>query len=246
MTPRMLSSARKCCPSDFFGDRAGSRRREAEGRARVVGRSGCSSVATSSPRASASTASVWTTFAGSLRLPRNGCGARYGTVGLGQDPVGRHRGGRLAEGRRLRVRHVAGERDVVPALERRLEQARRREAVEDHRSRESRRAPQPCRPRRPGCGSRPAGRPRPRARAARSKSARCAGARSKVVEVVEPGLADRDDGRVRRAARASSSTALGLRAARLVRIDPERGEDALLLARRSRAPRGTRRFPCRS
>ena len=30
----------------------------------------------SSPRASASVASVWTTFAGSLGLPRTGCGAR--------------------------------------------------------------------------------------------------------------------------------------------------------------------------
>ena len=36
------------------------------------------SVAGSSPRASASTASVCTTFAGSFRRPRTGCGARYG------------------------------------------------------------------------------------------------------------------------------------------------------------------------
>src|SRR4051812_6147580 len=37
-----------------------------------------SSAPTSSPRVSASTASVWRTFAGSLRFPRSGCGARYG------------------------------------------------------------------------------------------------------------------------------------------------------------------------
>ena len=35
-----------------------------------------SSSAGSSPRACASAASVWTTFAGSFRFPRTGCGAR--------------------------------------------------------------------------------------------------------------------------------------------------------------------------
>jgi DNA polymerase III epsilon subunit-like protein len=36
------------------------------------------SSAASSPRAAASAATVWTTFAGSLRRPRSGCGERYG------------------------------------------------------------------------------------------------------------------------------------------------------------------------
>src|SRR5688500_13404838 len=36
------------------------------------------SSAASSPRAAASAATVWTTWAGSFGLPRNGCGARYG------------------------------------------------------------------------------------------------------------------------------------------------------------------------
>ena len=36
----------------------------------------CSSVATSSPAQRARTARVWSTLAGSFRLPRSGCGAR--------------------------------------------------------------------------------------------------------------------------------------------------------------------------
>ena len=52
-------------------------------------------------------------------------------VRLGEDPVGRHLGRRDAQLRRVPVRHVPREGDVVAALERRLEQARRREAVED-------------------------------------------------------------------------------------------------------------------
>src|SRR4029079_11841128 len=37
-----------------------------------------SRASTAVPRTSARTASVWRTLAGSLRLPRTGCGARYG------------------------------------------------------------------------------------------------------------------------------------------------------------------------
>ena len=54
-----------------------------------------------------------------------GCPSRRGSCRPGT------RRGRLAKLSRLRVRDVAGERDVVAALERRLEQAGRREAVED-------------------------------------------------------------------------------------------------------------------
>ena len=77
MTPRMLSSTRKCCPRDFLGcgplTVPGARRRRSALRSIA-----CSSTSTSSPRASASTASVCSTLAGSFRLPRSGCGARYG------------------------------------------------------------------------------------------------------------------------------------------------------------------------
>ena len=71
------------------------------------------------------------TYAGSLRWPRTGCGARYGRVGLGEDPVGGHlrRGEPQVDG--VREGRVAGERDVPAALERRREQVRRREAVQD-------------------------------------------------------------------------------------------------------------------
>ena len=76
-------------------------------------------------------ASVCMTFAGSLGLPRTGCGARYG---LSVSASMRSAGTRAAasrSSRRLRVGDVAGERDVPAALERRLEQRGRREAVED-------------------------------------------------------------------------------------------------------------------
>ena len=65
------------------------------------------------------------------RCPRTGCGARYGASVSARI---RSAGTCVAASRRstrLRERHVAGERDVPAALERRLEQVRRREAVED-------------------------------------------------------------------------------------------------------------------
>ena len=91
----------------------------------------------SSPRASARTASVWSTLAGSFRLPRSGCGARYGlSVSARMRSAGHRRRG-FAELGRLRVRDVAGERDVVAPLDRDVEQPRRREAMEDHGAREA-------------------------------------------------------------------------------------------------------------
>ena len=33
---------------------------------------------------------MWTTWAGSFRLPRNGCGDEIGTVGLDQNSIGRN------------------------------------------------------------------------------------------------------------------------------------------------------------
>ena len=63
----------------------------------------------------------------------DGLRGQIGAVRLGQDPVGRDAGRRLPKSVGLRVRHVAGERDVVPPLERRIEQVGLREAVEDDR-----------------------------------------------------------------------------------------------------------------
>ena len=56
--------------------RCGRSRRGGRTRRRVLVDLRSSERASSSPRTSARTASVWTTFAGSLRLPRSGCGAR--------------------------------------------------------------------------------------------------------------------------------------------------------------------------
>ena len=70
-------------------------------------------------------------------------------------------------------------------------------------------------------------------------------ARGEIVEVVEPGLPDRDGPRMAEQAPRARRSAL-LRASGLMRIDPEGGEDALLCRRRSRARRGTMRSPCRS
>ena len=82
--------------------------------------------AASSPRASARAATVCWTNAGSFRLPRTGCGARYGAVGLGEQPLGGDPCRRPAELRRLRVGHVACEGHVPAVLESRLEQRRTR------------------------------------------------------------------------------------------------------------------------
>ena len=191
MTPRMLSSARKCWPRDFFG--AGPLTASGRPKATLALRSICrSSVADLlPPRLARGRPSVWSTLAGSFRLPRSGCGERYGTVRLGEDPVGGHRGGRLSKRGRLRVRHVARERHVVAPLERRLEQAGDGEAVEDDRAREM--------PASTAAVSASAsrvwittGKPRRRCHlelALEERPLRVAG--SEVVEVVEPRLSDR-------------------------------------------------------
>ena len=100
----------------------------------------------------ASAASVCMTYAGSFGLPRIGCGARYGASvsarirSAGTCARGEPQVDRLREGR------VAGERDVPAALERRLEQVRRGEAVQDDAARRSLRAPRACRRRPRACG----------------------------------------------------------------------------------------------
>ena len=89
--------------------------------------------------------------------------------------------------------------------------------------------------RRRACGRRPASRARRRARAGVEECA-CAVVRRVIAEVVEAGLADRDRARVARGA-AQLVDAAGLRAAGLVRMDAEHGEDVVVLPPRARAPR---------
>ena len=88
----------------------------------------------SSPRASASTATVWTTLAGSFGRPRRGCGLRYGLSVSARRRVGRDAARGLPQLFGLRVRDVAGERDVIAALERDRQQRRAREAVQNDRA----------------------------------------------------------------------------------------------------------------
>ena len=68
---------------------------------------------------------------GLVTCAANGLRGEVRAVGLGEEPVGRDATRRLAQLGRLRIGDVAGERDVPAALERRLEQRRRGEAVED-------------------------------------------------------------------------------------------------------------------
>ena len=227
MTPRMLSSARKCWPSDFFGGGPLTAPGDRRPRSRF-GRSAARAPRPPRPAPRPATASVWRTLAGSLRLPRSGCGARYGLSVSARILSAGHRRGRLAKLRRLRVRHVPGERDVVAPLDRRLEQAGRREAVEDDGARERRRGRPPCPRRRRGCGSRPAGPPPTASSSWRSKSARCA-----VRAARGRGSSRARSPRPRRPRGCSTQLdelveSRGLGAARLMRIDPERREDALL------------------
>ena len=87
----------------------------------------------------ASAATVCTTFAGSLRRPRTGCGERYGlSVSTSRRSAGTARAAARGDRRRASVGDVAGEREVVAALERGREQLRLGEAVEDDGAVESR------------------------------------------------------------------------------------------------------------
>ena len=169
----MFSSTRKCWPSDFFGP-DGSRAARPN-----------AAVAFASIRCSSSSGVLAARLGESGervddvgRLVRacrgRGWGERYGLSVSARIRSAGTCGGGLAELRRLRVGHVAGERDVVAALERERQQRRRREAVEDHRRREAARGRRRCRRRRRACGSRPAGRSVAASSSCRSKSRRCA------------------------------------------------------------------------
>ena len=115
---------------------------------RLLGRDGHAN-----PNAAAAFAWVWAASASTVLAPRVGedtdrmhhvgglvpraahrLGREVRAIGLDEDPVRRNRAGGLAQGDRIRKRHVAGERDVVATLDCGHDKAGRREAVEDHRA----------------------------------------------------------------------------------------------------------------
>ena len=207
MTPRMLSSTRKCCPRDFFGA-ARSRRREAEGRACVRGRSACSSVADVLPARLREHGERVQHVGRLVPLAAQRLRREVGAVGLGEDAA------RQAPPRQPREARPPSGTSRCPRT-RRSSRARapRRGAREPRSSGGS-----PCPESRPGAAAVSAsasrvwittGRPASAASSSwRSKSARCAAPRREVVEVVEARLADRDRPRVRRGARRARRPAL--------------------------------------
>src|SRR5919198_2237842 len=133
ITPRMFSSTRKCWPSSRLGT-TGSR---------VIGES-CEREGGPGVRLDAGLERARLLVARRRQRPEGVDDVRrlvltaphrlrreVRAVGLGQDPVGGHGGRRGAELLGFRIRDVAGERDVVAALERSREESGRREAVEN-------------------------------------------------------------------------------------------------------------------
>ena len=223
ITPRMFSSTRKCWPSSFFGRdvHAGSAKHSAALRS-ICRSSSCGS----SPRASASAASVCIDERGLVALAAHRLRREVRRVGLGEDPVGGNlrRGEAQVDG--FREGRVAGERDVPAALERSREQRRRREAVEDDAAVEA-----VERGERVGVGG---------ARVDHDGLRRLDGdrehareevalrvARRVVAEPVEPRLADGDRLRVGEQRAHLGDVGVG-RVARLVRVDAEDREDAVV------------------
>ena len=125
ITPRMFSSARKCWPSCFFGttvtEREGARRVRVDLRRELV------RVLAAGGRERRERVDD---VRGLVRPAAQRLRREVRAVGLGEDPVGGDRAA-LAQLGGLRVSDVAGERDVVAALERGREQHRRREAMQD-------------------------------------------------------------------------------------------------------------------
>src|SRR5215216_714075 len=68
---------------------------------------------------------------GLVRAPATRLRREVRAIGLGEDPILRHGARGLPQLFRLRIGDVAGEGHVVPPLERRMQQSRRREAVQD-------------------------------------------------------------------------------------------------------------------
>ena len=148
-------------------------------RARGVraGRRRCSLVARSLRAPAASRSAVWRTKAGSLRLPRCGTGARYGRVGLDQQPVERRPRGSASSSAPVPEGDHAAERDIVAQVERRPARGRGRCEKECRMARPSGMVARGRRRRRRrprGRGSRPAARPSRRAPAAPRRPSRCA------------------------------------------------------------------------
>ena len=176
---------------------------------------------------------------GLVRLAPARLGREVRAVGLGEKPIGGDARGALAQIGRLRVGDVAGERDVVAAFERGVEQRRRREAMQDDGAGESGERVE----------SRPVGRPGVdddglaelgRQRELGLEETQLRVARRVVAVVVEPGLADRD-GAVVGEQLTELVEPLRVGVSRVVRVDAEGGVDTVLGARRARARRGTSR-----
>ena len=161
-----------------------------------------------------------------VAAPAHGLRSEVRAVGLGQQPVARDAAGGLAQLGGLRIGDVPGERHVPAALERRLEECRRGEAVQDHR-------PVEAGERLDGVVVGGTGVDHDRlAELGRELELRVEqpslGVSGRVVaEVVETGLADGDGPRM-----AQELTQLGdpsrLRSAGLVRVHAERGVDAVV------------------
>ena len=221
MTPRMFSSTRKCWPSDFFGATVTAIRRQLR---RWRG-SRCQRVERLAARLGERADRV-DDVARLVRPAPNGLRGEIRTVGLDEDPIERNDGRRLPQRGRLRVRGVTCERNVVATLRGERRDLGRREAVQDDRAgkrlERSRsllvgltvvdhdgeleliREPELCVEQLPLLDRRrvPANR-------------------------VEPGLADRDHLRMaEKLAKLVESSGFGR--ARLVRVDAERGEHALV------------------
>ena len=224
MTPRMLSSTRKCCPRDFLG--CGPLTAAGSPNAALAFRSiACSCVPAPGPplgrRACAARSQARSA------CPLSGWGCEIWAVGLGEDSVDGKRPLPQSEARpplgtcaHRRARRVA-------TLHRHREKTRCGEAMEDHRSGEPRRARPPYPRLRRACESQPADRPPLRSRADGRRATRWTGTRREIVEVVESRLADSHGSwmaeQIDELIRARTPGGAGL-----MRVDPERGKDALL------------------
>ena len=233
----MFSSTRKCWPSSFFArdPHAGSPKHAAALQLDLPPELGGVLAARLRERGDGVHDERGLVALAAHRLRRE-----VGAVGLGEDAVGRHLRRGEAQVDRLRERRVAGERDVPAALERRLEQVRRGEAVQHDRAGEVGE-----RSERVGVG---------RARVDDGGLAGLGGdvellreeaqllvARRVVAEPVETGLPHRDRARVREQLAHLGDVGVG-RVARLVRMDAEDREDVLVRSGElERAPAAGRR-----
>ena len=216
MTPRMFRSARKCCPSDSSGQRITSRAR----RRRRSRRSSPELLRVLVPRERERRDRV-DDVGRLVRAPADGLRREVRAVRLGEQPVGGHLSRRDPQVRGLAVGHVARERDVVAALERRPSRSGEEKQWRTTSRRRPRvRRPSPRSP--PGCGRRPGAPARRRARAARRRAPLLTASRRR--KVVQPRLPHGDRARVGEQL-AELVEPVGLGAAGLVRVDAEHGED---------------------